>query len=178
MRCQVSKGKNAGVLLAYSAGKLHGESAVRVERHLSECPTCAAVGKAQSSVWQLLDTWDGPPVSRDFDRKLQARIQAAESASWLDKLSEAVHEFLRPILARPAFPLAAASFVIVAGFVFDHPGRVQNSPRTQAALHVSSVEIDKADVEQVEATLDDMEMLRQFDAKVDDTGKEIQSKSM
>ncbi len=109
---------------------------------------------------------------------MYARIDAAESASWWDRTAAAVSAFLRPVFARPALPLAAATLVIVGGFVLDHPGAVSNSTGKQASAHVSSIEINKVEVDQVEATLDDMEMLRQFDAKSDESGKGTSSKSM
>jgi len=178
MSCQIRSEEHTDHLLAYAAGQLHGEAAAKLEFHMRICDECAAFGKSQSAVWNLLDTWEPRPVSADFDRRLYARIEAAESASWFDRAYGAVSEFLRPVFARPAFPLAAASFVIVAGFVLDHPGKLLNSTGKQASLHVSSVQINKVVVDQVEATLDDMEMLGQFDAKADENTKESHSKSM
>ncbi len=178
MSCQIRSEEHTDHLLAYVAGQLRGEAAAKLELHMSSCEDCAAFGKQQASVWNLLDAWEPRPVSADFDRRLYAKIDAAESASWLDRTFASINEFLRPVFARPAFPLAAASFVIVAGFVLDHPGKLLNSTTNQASLHVSSVEINKVVVDQVEATLDDMEMLREFDPKTDDGSKESRSKSM
>lgn len=178
MSCQIRSEEHTDHLLAYAAGQLQGEAAAKLELHMLQCEDCAVFGKQQASVWNLLDAWEPRPVSADFDRRLFARIEAAESASWLDRTIASVNEFFRPMFARPAFALGAASFVIVAGFVLDHPGKLMNSPSNQAALHVSSGEINKVDVDQVEATLDDMEMLRQFDAKSDESGKESHYKSM
>jgi len=165
-------------LLAYSAGRLRGEDLAKFEQHMRACAECAAIGKAQSCVWNLMDVWEPRPVSPDFDRRLYARIDAAASASWLDRMFAAMNDFLRPVFARPAFPLAAASLVIAAGFVLDHPGKSLRTNTTQASAHVSSGEPVKLEVDQVEATLDDIEMLRQFDAKAEDSGKEKPSKSM
>ena len=178
MSCQIRSEEHTDHLLAYVAGQLRGEAAAKLELHMLSCEDCAAFGKQQASVWNLLDTWETGPVSADFDRRLYARIDAVESASWLDRAVASINEFLRPVFARPALPLAAASFVIVAGFVLDHPGKLLNSPSNQASVRVSSVEINKVVVDQVEATLDDMEMLRQFDPKTDESGKESHSKSM
>ena len=178
MSCQIRSEEHTDHLLAYVAGQLRGEAAATLELHMLACEDCAAFGKQQASVWNLLDAWEPRAVSADFDRRLYAKIDAAESASWLDRTLASISEFLRPVFARPAFPLAAASFVIVAGFVLDHPGKLLNSTTNQASLHVSSVEINKVVVDQVEATLDDMEMLRQFDPKTDEGSKESHSKSM
>ncbi len=178
MSCQIKSEEHTDHLLAYSAGQLRGEAAARLELHMLACEDCAAFGKQQTSVWNLLDAWEPRPVSADFDRRLYAKIDAAESASWLDRAIASIQEFFQPVLARPALPLAAASLVIAAGFVLDHPGKRLNSNNDQASLHVSSVEINKVVVDQVETTLDDMEMLRQFDPKTDEVSKESHSKSM
>jgi hypothetical protein len=172
MSCQLKTDEHRDRLLAYSAGRLRGEELAKFEQHMRACPDCAAMGKAQSGVWNLLDVWEPRPVSQDFNRRL-----------WFDRLYLAVNDFLRPVFARPAFPLAAATLVIAAGFVLDHPGKSLRGNTTQASAHVSSGEANKLEFDQVETTLDDIEMLRQFDAKsdrggLDDGGKDKPSKSM
>jgi hypothetical protein len=47
---------------------------------------------------------------------------------------------------KPAFPLAAAALIMVIGFVYDHKSQKSQS-----------------EIDQVERTLDDMHLLRQFD---------------
>lgn len=182
MSCGIRSEEHTDHLLAYSAGKLRGEAAEKLELHMRSCDECAAIGKSQSNVWNLLDAWEVRPVSADFNRQLNARIDAASSASWLERFGSAMSDFLRPVFARPAFPLAAASLVIAAGFVLDHPGRSFSPLSKPAELHASNQQVDlnKVDLEvdQVEATLDDIDMLSEFDAKHDDGGKETSSKSM
>jgi hypothetical protein len=183
MSCQIRSEEHTDHLLAYSAGKLRGEAAAKLELHMRSCDECAAIGKAQSNVWNLLDNWEVRPVSAEFNRQLYAKIDAAASASWLERFAASVNEFLRPVFARPAFPLAAASLVIAAGFVLDHPGRSFSPASKAPEFHSSNVDVNKVDlnkveVDQVEATLDDIEILRQFDAKPDDSGKDTPSKSM
>jgi hypothetical protein len=178
MSCPIMSEEHTDHLLAYSAGKLRGDAAANLELHMRTCAECAAIGKSQTAVWNLLDTWEARPVSSDFNRRLYARIDAAASATWWDRLALSVNEFLRPVFARPAFPLAAATLVIVAGFVLDHPGKISKTGSNQAVFHVSSGEINRLELDQVEATLDDMEMLLQFDGKSDESGKEKPSKSM
>ncbi len=61
---------------------------------------------------------------------------------------------LRPVFLRPALPLAAiACLVLVAGFIIDDPARI-------AMPSVENPQI--REVEQLERTLDDLDMLRQF----------------
>jgi hypothetical protein len=183
MSCQIRSEEHTDDLLAYSAGQLRGEAAVKLELHIRSCAECAAIGKAQSNVWNLLDNWEVRQVSADFNRQLYAKIDAASNSSWLERFAASVNGFLRPVFARPAFPLAAASLVIVAGFVLDHPGRSFSPSGKLAELHASvvdanKVDLNKVEVDQVEATLDDIDVLRQFEPKPDDTAKESPAKSM
>ena len=54
---------------------------------------------------------------------------------------------------KPVFPLAVAVVVITAGFLLDHPGD---------RADVRGVSVKEAD--QVEQTLDDIQLLHQFDS--------------
>lgn len=176
MSCPFKSEEHTDHLLAYSAGKLRGEAVAQLELHMRSCEECAAVGKAQADVWKLLDNWDVRPVSADFNRQLYARIDAAAQASWLERFAASMNEFLRPVFARPAFALTAASLVIVGGFVLDHPGRP--SALRASTAETNKIHLNKAEADQVEATLDDIDILRQFDPKPDDTAKDAASKSM
>ena len=92
--------------------------------------------------------WEPAPVSLDFNRRLWQRIDAAASAPWYKGLAEA----LRFANWKPVIPLTAAALVMAAGFLLDHP---RNGNQAQG------VSVTEAD--QVEQTLDDIQLLRQFD---------------
>jgi anti-sigma factor RsiW len=160
--------EHADRLLAWCAGRLDAESTGRLQRHMETCPECAALRNSQSAVWNALDLWETPPVSADFNRRLYARIAAADAIPWYRRWFDAI----RPLFAQPALPLAAATVVVVAGFLLDHPARVLPNAGNTA--------VSATDAEQVEKTLDDLEMLRQFDVSSDQTAedKEKASKSM
>jgi hypothetical protein len=172
MSCLTKSEEGTGQLLEYCAGQLGNEASAEIALHLKSCPECARVCSAQASVWQALDFWQAAPASQDFNRRLFARIEAENTAPWwqreLHRLETAVGEFIRPILAQPALPLSAAALVIVAGFVLDHPAKLYN-PFAAGTVRGSGIELEK-----VEANLEDMEMLRQFDVNVEEqetTGK-------
>lgn len=149
MNCPIKTQENKEWLLEYSAGRLDGERSALVASHLETCPECAGFVEAQQRVWHALSQWEPEPVSDGFDRRLYSRIEA-QPASWLDRL-------LRPFepLWRPIVPLAAACLLIVAGVVLHTP---------QASLNPadSHVRVEKIEAEQVERTLDDMQMLREL----------------
>ena len=150
MRCPIETQENAELLLSYSARRLNPESTAILEAHMEMCPACREFRDGQKAVWEALDQWEARPISPDFDRRLYRRIEEQEQLGWWARIFGP----LRPMFLKPALPLAAtACLVLVAGFIIDNPGRIS----------APMVENPQApEVEQVERTLEDLEMLRQF----------------
>jgi anti-sigma factor RsiW len=143
------------VLLDYTAGRLDAARSAKVEKHVRRCESCATFRMGQAEVWAALDGWDAPPVSSSFDRRVWQKIGEAAAAPWHRRLADA----LRFPAWKPAVPLAATMLVIAAGFVFDHRAPRATQPRGAEVQGVSITEVD-----QVEKALDDIQLLRQFDA--------------
>ncbi len=142
------------MLLEYALGRLGPQESGMVARHASECDDCAAALLEYSSVSDALDLWEAPPVSMHFNRQLWERVERAASASWYARVAQ----WFRLHSLKPAIPLTAMALVIAVGFLLDHPSEmVHPSPTTR----VSAAEADQA-----ERTLDDLQLLRQFDAAV------------
>jgi hypothetical protein len=82
---------------------------------------------------------------------LYRKIEEQEQLGWWERIFGAG----RPMFLRPALPLAAtACLVLVAGlFLTDTPDRIVSPAGETPQVR---------EVEQVERTLEDMEMLRQF----------------
>jgi anti-sigma factor RsiW len=151
MICPLLNNANAAQrerLLDYTAGRLDGPEKEIIGRHLETCPDCAAFQIEQMAVWDALDLWTPAPVSLDFNRRLWQRIDAAATAPWYKRFAES----LRFANWKPVVPLTAAILLIAAGFAFDHPGRKSALP---------GMTIKEAD--QVEQTLDDIDLLHQLD---------------
>ena len=150
---------------SYSARRLSPENAAAFEAHLEACPACREFRDSQGALWEALDRWEARPVSLDFDRRLYRRIEEQERQGWWTRIFGSA----RPMFLRPALPLAAtACLVLVAGFIIDNPVRtlpVAESPKVQ-------------EVEQLERTLEDMEMLRQFNLVSPVTEEKEVSRSM
>ncbi len=141
-------------MLDYSARRLDAARAANLERHVENCAAVRGVpGTEQTAVWDALDAWEPTPVSMDFNRRLWQRIDAIGKASWFSSLADA----LRMANWKPVFPLAAAVLVIAGGFLLDHPGDKTVAPGV-AVQGVSTIEAD-----QLEQTLDDIQLLRQLD---------------
>jgi hypothetical protein len=142
------------LLLDDSAGRLarrglNANRAALLAQHMEKCPACAAFRTQQKAVWDALDLWEPPPVSMDFNRRLWKRIDDAAAAPWYVNLAES----LRLANWKPMLPLTAAILVIAGGFLLDHPGGKNATP---------GVSVSEAD--QVEQTLDDIQLLHQLDA--------------
>ena len=147
MNCPTKTQENKEWLLEYSAGRLDRERTAMVERHLEACPACAQFVEQQCVVWDALSQWESPDLSADFNRRLYQRIDRAQPSSWVGR-------FLRPFW-RPMVPVAAACLLIVAGIALHTPTAALNRDTSRA--RVESVE-----PEQVERTLDDLQMLREL----------------
>lgn len=141
--------RNSELLVAYAAGELDVESARALERHLDGCAACDSLAAEQAAVWKALDAWEAPPVSLDFDQRLDRRVRAEVRFSWWERLWRP----LRPVPIWQALPLAAAAcMLLIGGLILRFPGKVG-----PAAPRAETVRVD-----QVERTLDDLELLRQF----------------
>src|ERR1700736_3633556 len=149
MRCPIDTQDNADLLLSYSARRLNPESTAILEAHMEVCPQCREFRDGQRTLWEALDQWEARPISADFNRRLYRKIEEQDQLGWWERIFGAG----RPMFLRPALPLAAtACLVLVAGLMID-PGRIVTTASETPQVR---------EVEQVERTLEDMEMLRQF----------------
>jgi anti-sigma factor RsiW len=137
------------LLLDYSAGRLNAAKRASVEQHMDTCARCASFRADQAAVWDALDLWEPAPVSLNFNRNLWHRIDAAAAEPWYKHLAQS----LRFGNWRPVLPLTAAVALIAAGFLLDHPG----ARKAEAGFTLN-------EAQQVEQTLDDIQLLHQMDA--------------
>jgi hypothetical protein len=90
----------------------------------------------------------------DFNRRLWRRIDAPGTQPWHRRFSAAI----RLGGWKPAIPLAAAVLVIAAGFMMDQQSITPVPPASATGAGASVIEVD-----QVEKTLDDIQLLKQLD---------------
>jgi anti-sigma factor RsiW len=169
MKCPIESHENAELLLAYCAGKLDPQTTIILDRHLAACPACRRFQQEQQTVWDALDSWQAVPVSQDFDRRLYRRIEEEQAhASWWSRLTRPFQPLSGPAFISRGVPLAAAAgLLVLAGIILVRPNEVVVVPEDLA----SGVRMESVQPEQVERTLDDMEMLRQLKASTaSDTG--------
>ena len=150
-KCPLKTGET-DLLLDDAAGTLarrglDAATMAALTQHMETCAECLDFRAGQKMVWDALDLWTPAPVSQDFNRRLWQRIDAAASAPWYARLGESLRASWKPLI-----PLTAAILVVTGGFLLDHPGTVKSG---------HDVTIMEAD--QVEQTLDDIQLLRQLD---------------
>lgn len=152
MNCPTKRNEDAEILLDYCAQTLSPEQSAEFEIHLQQCADCSRLVEAQREVWGSLDAWTPEPVSGDFDARLYARIAREQAApAWLTWLRRIFHPPVPYPLWKSAVPLAAACAVLAAGLAVRMPDA------TTAAQ--PQLRADKVDIEQVEQTLEDFDIL-------------------
>jgi anti-sigma factor RsiW len=143
--------KSVEILLDYCAGTLDPGRTAEFGKHIHACDSCRRVVEAQRGVWSALDGWTPVQVSSDFDARLYARI-ARETAAppWKRWLREIFRPAVPYPLWKPAVPLAAACGALAVAFLVHSPNPGDTS---------KPIRTEKVDIEQVERTLEDLDML-------------------
>ncbi len=134
------------LLVDYASGRLAPARAADLGRHIETCDFCAERVPGYSAISEALDTWDSPPVSLDFNRRLWSKIDAAQPVRWTRRLF-------------PAIPVAAAAAMMLAGLWMERP---------HASPQVPAPGVSVVEAEQAERALDDIQLLRGFDDALSD----------
>ncbi|SRR5712691_13209791 len=143
--------KSVDILLDYCAGTLEPARAAEFAAHIEACDGCRRVVEAQRAMWGALDGWTPVEVSPDFDARLYARIAQEQAAPpWRRWLRAIFRPSVPYPFWRPAVGLAAACAVLAVGFLVRVPNPGDTSKQIRA---------DNVDIEQVERTLEDLDML-------------------
>lgn len=152
MNCPTKRNEDAEILLDYCAQTLSPEQTAEFEIHLKQCADCSRLVEAQKEVWGALEAWTPAPVSTNFDARLYARIAKEQTApAWQLWLGRIFHPPVPYPLWKSAVPLVAACAVLAAGLAVRMPDA------TDAVQH--QVRAEKVDIEQVEQTLEDFDIL-------------------
>jgi anti-sigma factor RsiW len=151
MICPIRTNRGAEILWDYCARTLEPARATEFEAHMEGCADCRRAVNAQSDLWETLDLWTPAPVSADFDARLYARIAREEAAPGWMKWVRSIFSPAVPVsIWKPVVPLAAACAVLAVGFLVHTPNLAETAKTVRA---------DKVDIEQVEKTLEDLDML-------------------
>jgi anti-sigma factor RsiW len=153
MQCPLKTAHDCALLLQYCADKLPADEAAAFERHIAVCQECSRAAADQHRVWSALETWEAAPVSVDFDRALYARIEQHYRRSWWHRLRV---QMAAGFGWKPAVSVAAACVTVIAAIVISVPDRTPWKPLEESSR------IETLELEQVERTLEDLEMLKQL----------------
>jgi hypothetical protein len=158
MNCPTLRTEDAEIVLDYCAQTLSPVQTAEFEIHLKQCADCTRLVEAQKEVWGALEEWTPYPVSMNFDARLYARIAQEQAAPawklWLRRV------FQPPVpisMWKAAVPLTAC-LVLAAGLFIRMPDAGDTSK--------SQLRADKVDIEQVEQTLEDFDILTPAQAPV------------
>ena len=115
---------------------------------LEGSPECREIYLQQRQVWESLDLWEEVEPSAGFDRRLMAEVErGGADLPWFAQWTR--HW-------RPSFALGLAALVLIAAAITGRQPGLVPEPREIAE--------DAAYVEEIHETLDDLEMLADFDA--------------
>lgn len=158
MICLNKNKQGTETLLDYCAGTLEPERAAAVENHARECAACRTLIAEQTNLWKALEEMEAPEISADFDARLYARIASEQARpawrAWWDRMSLSGLSLPGHRWAPLVAGLAATAILAV--------GLVVNTPlfHPHTAPDVSrQIRPDAVDVEQLEVTLQDLEIL-------------------
>jgi hypothetical protein len=150
MRCPVQDG-HPELLLDFCARTLPADTAAILEHHMNRCPECRQMAESQEAVWSALDSWTAPRVSDDFDDMLYQRIADSPKRSFWPLLH------VPPLSWKPALTIALAGGAMAMALL------IPAAPdRPTASLNQESSAGEPLEAEQVERTVEDLDMLRQF----------------
>jgi anti-sigma factor RsiW len=153
MKCPIDS-RETEILVAYSSGLLESERTPALSAHLETCAACREFVHAQKAVWDVLDVWQAPPVSADFNRRLYQQIE--QPSSWFDRVLRS----LQWSGFRQAIPIAAsAGLVLMAGLLLQHNFTTPAEQRHEATM-------EAIQPEELENALSEMEALSQLSRPV------------
>jgi anti-sigma factor RsiW len=151
MTCPTRNKQNNQILLDYCSGTLDPDRASEFEKHAAECADCGEFVTSQRAMWQALDEWTPADVSSNFDERLYARIAQEKAASPWMKVWRSISAPAVPFAFwKPALIAAVACAVLAVGFLIRVPGSRDSSPQ---------IRIESVDADQMEKTLEDLDML-------------------
>jgi hypothetical protein len=152
MNCPTKRNEDAEILLDYCAQTLSPLQTAEFEIHLKQCAECSRLVEAQKEVWGALEAWTPPVVSINFDARLYARIAEEQAApAWQLWLRRVVQPALPYPFWKSAIPLTVACALVMVGLYVRMPQAAQTA---HPQLHA-----DKVDIEKVEKTLEDFDIL-------------------
>jgi len=162
MECPLKSREGAGQLLDFCSG-VSPAAAGPLAHHIAQCAECREFASRQQSVWEAMDAWQAPAVSADFDRRLYRRLEA--QAPWWERLALSARRMSwgRISWGRAIPGTALAGVVLAAGVLLLRP----DAPSIPSRTANEPAKVESIRPEQVEYTLDTMDVLNEFSRHAD-----------
>lgn len=161
MSCPVQSRETAELLLDYCARRLDADAALRLDRHVAQCPACQEFVAGQRMVADALEAYERyavPAVSDDFDRLLYARIEAEQESGWWKRAWRRVFQGGEPLYWKPAVSVAMACLVVAGGLML-RQSWTSSEEASEAEPVESAAQVNKQEIEGLNQALEDLEML-------------------
>ncbi len=151
MMCPMKVKESTEILVDYCAQTLERVRVAEFEKHMETCGDCRRFVSEQGDLWETMDRWTPISISPDFDQRLYAKIAQEEAEPvWRQWWYRITRPAVPWMAWKPAVSLAAACAVLTLGLTVHIPGPSDTS---------SQIKPEKVDIEQVEKTLDDLDIL-------------------
>jgi len=168
MDCPLKTREGAGQLLDFCSGESPA-GAGPLAQHIAHCAECREFASRQQSVWEAMDAWQAPPVSADFDHRLYSRLEA--QASWWERLMLSIrrmswgHTSWGGAIPGTAF----AGVVLATGVLLLRP----DAPPIPSRATIEPAKVESIRPEQVQYTLDTMDVLNEFSRQADSPASKL-----
>ncbi len=159
IQCPSQNGKEPDVLLRYCAGQTTAAEAVALRVHLGDCRACREWVDAQQNLWSELEACDELEISPDFNRRLYQRLEAENSEPAALQWARMFTARWTPFSWKPVIPVAAACVMLIAVLWM-------REPRAFVQPDENKIRVENVDLDQVERTLEDLDMLKQLGPRV------------
>ncbi len=146
-----------GALVDFVSG--HSGQYAEVHAHAAACADCQRFIAEQAALWAALDADSAPEVAADFDRRLYAQLESVDGENWWQRTWRQMAGSAMSGFGRPVAALSLAVALIIGVAIMRQPPTPASAP--VAADRPASLQAVN-DIDQIEETLEDLEMLSLF----------------
>lgn len=171
------------VLLAYSAGRVDADTAIRLDRHVPGCGACQQFLAAQRQVWEALDAFGPavPVISASFDQQIYARIASERSENWWQRTWKRFFQAGEPVSWKPVGAMAFACLAVAVGLSLQldrkpESSNPENRAHAEPVAEPVKVAFDDQEIKMIDRALEDFEMLDKMGAPAEELAEKLAEK--
>ena len=164
MICPLESRGGEASLVEFVAGKVRGPAGALLRAHVDNCRPCGEYVAEQRTIWRLLDDWEPEFESFGFDNSFASRLAKLSADPWLIRTGR----FAVARLLKPAFTVTAVTALLAVSIYVRNPfaglPAVAISHPVQHTTKTVSRVISRLEAEQMDRTIDDLQLLHQLDS--------------